>query len=102
MPELPPRCPHCGGHARPAIVWFGESLDAEDVRQADSATACDLFLTVGTSAVVYPAAGFVHQARARGAFTAEINMDETPASGLVDMSLRGPAEEIVPALNQLI
>jgi NAD-dependent deacetylase len=99
---MPPRCPHCGGHARPAIVWFGEALDPEDVNQAVDATACDVFLTVGTSAVVYPAAGFVHHARTRGAFTAEINMDETPASALVDVSLRGPAEEILPALNQLI
>ena len=61
-----------------------------------------MFLTVGTSAVVYPAAGFVHQARASGAFTAEINMDETPASALVDLSLRGPAEEILPAIEQLL
>jgi NAD-dependent deacetylase len=102
LPELPPRCPYCGGHARPAVVWFGESLDPEHVHRAVDATACDVFLTVGTSAVVYPAAGFVHHARTRGAFTVEINMDETPASALVDVSLRGPAEEILPALNQLI
>jgi len=61
-----------------------------------------VFLAVGTSAVVYPAAGFVHHARTRGAFTAEINLDETPASSLVDLSIRGPAEDILPALEQLL
>lgn len=99
LPEMPPRCPHCRGHARPAVVWFGESLDPADVQRAFDATACDVFLTVGTSAVVYPAAGFVHQARSRGAFTAEISVDETSASALVDVSLRGPAEEILPYLE---
>jgi NAD-dependent deacetylase len=98
LPELPPRCPHCGGIARPAVVWFGESLDPEDVDAAMDATACDLFLTVGTSAVVYPAAGFVHEARRRGAFTAEVNMEETAASSAVHLALHGPAEEILPAI----
>jgi NAD-dependent deacetylase len=102
LPELPPRCPHCGGRARPAVVWFGESLDPADVDRAVDATACDVFLTVGTSAVVYPAAGFVHEAHARGAFTAEINMEQTPASPLVDLSLLGPAEEILPAVDQFL
>jgi NAD-dependent deacetylase len=97
--ELPPRCPHCGGLARPAVVWFGESLRAEDVSAAAGATACDVFLTIGTSSVVYPAAGLVHQAKHHGAFTAEINMEETPASSLVDVALEGPAERILPALN---
>ena len=98
LPEMPPRCPYCGGYARPAVVWFGESLAPADVDRASQATACDVFLTVGTSAVVYPAAGFVHLARSRGAFTAEINMDDTPVSALVDVSLRGPAEQILPAI----
>jgi NAD-dependent deacetylase len=102
LPDMPPRCPHCRGHARPAVVWFGESLDPADVDRALEATACDVFLAVGTSAVVYPAAGFVHHARTRGAFTAEINLDETPASSLVDLSIRGPAEDILPALEQLL
>jgi NAD-dependent deacetylase len=99
LPDLPPRCPHCGGLARPAVVWFGESLGVDDVNAAVAATACNVFLTVGTSAVVYPAAGLVHQAKYQGAFTAEINMEETPASSLVDVSLAGPAELILPALD---
>ena len=66
--------------ARPAVVWFGESLRREDVEAATAATACDVFVTVGTSAIVYPAAGLVHEARRHGAFTAEINLEATPAS----------------------
>jgi len=102
LPDAIPRCPHCGGHARPAVVWFGESLDPADVSRALEATACDLFLTIGTSAVVYPAAGLVREARSRGAFTAEINLEETPASSLVDLDIRGHAEEILPTLDALL
>ena len=102
LPEPLPRCPYCGGHARPAVVWFGESLDPGDVERASDATACDVFLTVGTSAVVYPAAGFARHAQSRGAFTVEINLDETPASSLVDLSILGAAEDVLPALDQLL
>ena len=102
LPERLPRCPHCGGHARPAVVWFGEPLDPADVERASDATACDLFLTVGTSAVVYPAAGFARQARSRGAFTAEINLEPTPASSVVDLSILGAAEEVLPVVDRLL
>ena len=97
-----PRCPHCGGFARPAVVWFGESLDATDVERATQAASCDVFLTVGTSAIVYPAAGFGRIAQARGAFTAEINLESTPASSLVDLSILGAAEDVLPAVDRLI
>ena len=63
-----------------------------------AACDCDVFLTVGTSAVVYPAAGFVHEAQRRGAFTAEVNPDVTPASSAVDIVIRGAAEDILPEL----
>lgn len=102
LPDAVPRCPHCGGHARPAVVWFGESLDPGDVDRASGATACDVFLTVGTSAVVYPAAGFVRHAKAQGAFTAEINLEQTPASSLVDLSILGAAEDVLPQLDHLL
>ena len=95
LPERPPRCPSCGGLVRPAVVWFGESLDPADIAAAHAATACDVFLTVGTSAIVYPAAAFVHDARRRGAFTAEINLEPTPASSVVDVAIQGPAEELL-------
>lgn len=92
-------CQYCGGLARPAVVWFGESLAERDIAMALESTACDLFLSVGTSSLVYPAAGFVHSARLHGAFTAEINLDETPASGEVDLTIRGRVEEILPLID---
>ena len=99
LPRLPPACPHCGGHARPAVVWFGEPLGRSDLERAVEATQCDVFLSVGTSAVVQPAAGLIHQAAAYGAFTAEINIETTDASSDMDVTLRGPAEQILPALE---
>lgn len=98
----PPACPHCGGLARPAVVWFGEALNDADLRTAQTAVSCDVFLTVGTSAMVHPAAGFVLEARQQGAFTAEINPDETPASATLSLAVRGTAEEILPSINALI
>ena len=85
---------------RLAVVWFGESLDPDDVSKATDATNCEVFLTIGTSAVVYPAAGLVHQARRRGAFTVEINLEPTDASGVVDVALHGPAAEILATLDR--
>jgi NAD-dependent protein deacetylase/lipoamidase len=101
-PDRLPRCPHCGGLARPAVVWFGESLDTSDVERATQAASCDVFLTVGTSAVVYPAAGLARIAQARGAFTGEINLESTPASPLVDVSILGAAEDVLPAIDRLL
>jgi len=102
LTDLPPKCPHCSRIARPAVVWFGESLPARDLDAAVRATACDVFLTVGTSALVYPAAGLVHEARQHGAFTAEINLEETPASAAVDLAIHGAAEQILPAIARLL
>jgi NAD-dependent deacetylase len=102
VPLDQPRCPHCGELARPAVVWFGESLRREDVEAATSATTCDVFLTVGTSAIVYPAAGLVHDARRHGAFTAEINLEVTPASSAVDVAIQGSAEDVLPAIDRLL
>jgi NAD-dependent deacetylase len=70
------------------------------VAVATEACACDVFLTVGTSAVVYPAAGLVHDARRRGAFTAEINLELTPASDSVDLAIHGPADQLLPDIAQ--
>jgi NAD-dependent deacetylase len=99
LAEALPACPACGGLARPAVVWFGESLDASDVDAARAATACDVYLTVGTSAVVNPAAGFLEDARRQGAFTAEINLEDTPASSSVDVAIRGAAEDVLAAIE---
>ena len=91
---FPPRCPSCGGFARPGVVWFGEGIPPEASRAADAATDCDVFLSVGTSSVVYPAAGLAAQAKNRGAFTVEVN-PETTGTG-VDLSMAMPAEIVLP------
>jgi NAD-dependent deacetylase len=99
LPEPLPRCPRCGGLARPAVVWFGESLDPDDLRKATEAASCDVFIAAGTSAVVYPAAGLLDLARSRGAHTVEINVEPTPASRDVDTAIRGPAEIVLEEID---
>ena len=99
LPSLPPRCPSCGGLARPGVVWFGEGLNPDHVDHATRAAGCDVFLTIGTSAVVYPAAGLIPRARAQGALTIEINPDATGATGGVDIVLRGPAEAVLADID---
>ena len=86
--------------ARPAVVWFGEMLAESDLRAAVQATVCNVFLTVGTSSLVYPAAGLVEQAHRQGAFTAEINAEATPATAVVDLSIHAPAEQVLPELDR--
>ena len=98
--DMPPRCQACGGLARPAVVWFGEALPVGAIDAATQACECDVFLSVGTSSVVYPAAAFLGRARSRGAFTVEINTEVTPATGAVDLVLTGPADEILPRVDQ--
>lgn len=97
---IPPRCPYCGGLIRPGVVWFGETLDTDVINQAMEAVTCDVFITVGTSALVYPAAGFVEQAKRQGAFTVEINPEATPATRFVDLALQGPAETVLPRIAE--
>ncbi len=96
--EFPPRC-RCGGMRRPAVVWFGEALPENALAQAyRDAEACDLFFSIGTSAVVYPAADLAHAARQHGARVAEINAQPTPLTPLADWPLIGRAGEVLPAL----
>jgi NAD-dependent deacetylase len=102
LEPLPPRCPGCGGLARPGVVWFGETLASDDWAAAERASACDTFIAVGTSAVVHPAAGLVHRARALGAFVAEINPESTDASALVDVHLAMKADEALVAVDELM
>lgn len=102
FPQIPPSCPHCGGLIRPGVVWFGEAINPEVLARSLEAAECDLFLSVGTSTVVYPAAGLAHEAKRHGAFTAEINPEATPASDLVDLSIRGPAEEVLQQVEDLL
>jgi NAD-dependent deacetylase len=84
---------------RPDVVWFGESLPDEAVEQAlQAAQVAEVVLVVGTSSLVYPAAALPRIARASGAFLVEVNPEATPLSDAADVSLRGTAAALVPAL----
>jgi NAD-dependent deacetylase len=99
LPDLP-RC-GCGELLRPDIVWFGEYLPEDVWRQAAKAAAtCDCFLVVGTSAIVYPAAGLIDAARAAGAAVIEINLEATAAGDGGAVGLYGPSGVILPRLVQ--
>jgi len=94
-----PHCPRCGARLRPDVVWFGEALPAASLETAVSAArTCQLFLSVGTSGVVQPAASLAYTARQAGAVVAEINLEPTPLSMQAHFCLHGKAGEILPAL----
>lgn len=98
LPKIPPHCA-CGGLARPGVVWFGEPLPEGMMKEAEhAAAAAEVFLVVGTSAVVYPAAGLIPFAKQSGARVIEINPEATPATAIVDCALQGPASEWLPKL----
>jgi len=98
LPELPPVC-RCGNALRPDVVQFGEPVKKEALREGIlAAKRCDLFLVIGTSAVVYPAAELPLLALQRGAVVLEINPNEISLSGLVTHSYRGKAGEILPSI----
>jgi NAD-dependent deacetylase len=97
--DVPPRCPRCGGLLRPDVVWFGESLpQAALARAFEAAEQCHLFLSVGTSALVQPAASLPLIALEHGATVVEINPDETVLSHRMTYTLRGPAGQVLPVL----
>jgi NAD-dependent deacetylase len=91
-------CVACGeaGGMRPHVVWFGE-MPLEMDRIFRALAACDLFVSIGTSGNVYPAAGFVAEARAQGALTVELNLERSEGASLFDIAEYGPATELVPA-----
>ena len=89
-----PACPACGSRSlRPDVVWFGEVPYDMDVVE-ERLWECDLFVSIGTSGLVYPAAAFVHGARRD---TLELNLDPSAGSGDFAQSRRGPASVLVPA-----
>jgi NAD-dependent deacetylase len=94
--ERPP-CPRCGARAlRPDVVWFGEMPYRTDAIYA-ALRAADLFVSIGTSGAVYPAAGFVRDARDLGVATLELNLERSQGSAWFDETRLGPASELVPA-----
>jgi NAD-dependent deacetylase len=97
--EPDPSCPVCGGVLKTATVYFGEALDADVVDAATRAAAdCDVFLAVGTSLGVHPAAGLVDIAAASGARVVIVNAEPTPYDGLADLVVREPIGTALPAL----
>jgi len=98
LAELP-SCSKCRGLLRPDIVWFHEALPDDVWEEAALATAmCDVFMVVGTSAVVYPAAGLIHAAKRAGSKVIEINIARSDATDIADVCLLGPSGAILPAL----
>ena len=98
LPELP-SCELCGALLRPDVVWFGETLPEDVWNEAHTAVAaCGVLLVVGTSAVVYPAAGLVDLARQHGAKVIEVNLELTAASQIAEVCLHAKAGEVLPVL----
>jgi NAD-dependent deacetylase len=99
-PVAPPRCPRCkDGRIRPGVVWFGESLPEAAFRSANmAACSCDVLFSIGTSAVVYPAAEIPEMAARKGAVVILVNPGETQLDSAVSYKLTGRAGEIIPAL----
>lgn len=97
-----PHCGICGGAVRPDVVWFGEFLPEQEWnRSVAAARSADLFLSVGTSAVVYPAASLPMIARRSGAYLVEINPEPTPLTEMADEFLPGRSGEILPDLADI-
>jgi NAD-dependent deacetylase len=81
--DVPPKCPNCGGLLRPDVVWFEEPLpETEIARAATASTTCDVFFSIGTSTIVYPAAALPFEALRAGATVVEINPQPTPLTML--------------------
>lgn len=98
LPKIPPHCA-CGGLARPGVVWFGEPLPEGMMKEAEhAASSAKVFLVVGTSALVHPAASLIPYAKQCGAKVIEINPETTAATAIVDCALQGAAAEILPQL----
>lgn len=97
------RCPICDGLIRPDVVWFGEMLPEAAIEQASlSAQRADVYLSIGTSSVVYPAAGLPQMAKQAGAFVAEINPTPSEIAWRLDEQVRGAAGEVLPELVRTV
>ena len=91
----------CGGLIRPDVVWFGEYLpESEFLSSEKAAMKADIFFVVGTSGIVYPAAGIIFTAKKSGAYIVEINIEETEITRYADKSFFGEAGKILPQILQ--
>lgn len=98
-PNKLPACESCGGRIRPDVVWFGEMLPGDVIEEAFAvAEQAELFFSVGTSAIVHPAASLPVTAKRCGATLVEINPEPTPLSDLADFRFAGPSGELLPQL----
>src|SRR5262249_50591170 len=94
-----PRCPRCGGYLRPGVVWFNETLPEATLRSAREQSArCDVFFSIGTSSVVYPAAELPRLAKVSGALLVETNPSPTPLRAQADCVLAGMSATVLPEL----
>ena len=101
--DVPPKCPACGGLLRPDVVWFEEPMPENEMRQAKIASAnCDVFLSIGTSTVVYPAAELPSEALQSGATVVEINPQPTPFTAKANFALAGAAGVVLPELMRAL
>lgn len=101
--ELPPHCEKCGALLRPHVVWFGESLDGSILHKSfQLSSSCDVMFSIGTSAVVQPAASLPLSAVEAGAKVIEINPDPTPLTSSADFSFRAKSGELLPILDKEI
>ncbi len=99
----PPRCSHCNGKIRPGVVWFGENLpDAEWKNAINETRSCDVFLCVGTSLLVQPAAQLPYLASKHGALSIQINPNPTPLNVKGGIDLNGAAGDVLPWLVELM
>jgi len=97
--DLPPKCEQCGSLVRPDVVWFGEYLPQEEFTASEKAAQrSDVFFSLGTSAIVYPAASIPHMAKTAGAFIIEINPETTPLSEIADVTILGKTGAILPEI----
>lgn len=97
----PPQCPHCGGLIRPNVVWFGEGLPDEAWdRSVEAVAKADVVVVVGTSSVVYPAAGLPEAAVANGIPVIEVNPQATPLSAACTAVVRETSATALPQLLQ--
>ena len=94
-----PKCPKCSGDMRPGVVLFGEALPADSLANSQEAAATsEVFISIGTSALVEPAASLPYIAKGNGAYLVEINMERTPLSDHADEVILGKSGEILPFL----